>query len=70
MKATPLAIPDVLLLVPTVFENRRCFFFESFNQKQFEEVVGKSINFLQDNHSKSLINVLRGVHYQIQQPQG
>lgn len=70
MKATPLAIPDVLLIEPRVFGDERGFFFESFNQARFEEAVGHAVNFVQDNHSRSVRNVLRGLHYQIQQPQG
>jgi len=65
MKATPLAIPDVLLIEPQVFGDDRGFFFESFNQNKFEEAIGKKINFVQDNHSKSLRGVLRGLHYQL-----
>lgn len=70
MKATPLAIPDVILFEPKVFGDDRGFFFESFNHRRFEEAVGKPVNFVQDNHSRSVKNVLRGLHYQIQQPQG
>lgn len=70
MKAIPLAIPDVVLIEPKVFGDERGFFFESFNQAQFEEAIGKSVRFVQDNHSRSAKNVLRGLHYQIQQPQG
>ena len=70
MKVTPLAIPDVLLIEPQVFGDDRGFFFESFNQEHFEEAVDRKINFVQDNHSKSVKGVLRGLHYQIQQPQG
>ncbi len=70
MKATPLAIADVLLIEPKVFADTRGFFFESFNQKQFETVVGRNVYFVQDNHSRSDRDVLRGLHYQIQQPQG
>lgn len=70
MNVTPLAIPDVLLLQPRVFGDERGFFFESFNQRRFEEAVGKPVNFVQDNHSRSVRNVLRGLHYQIKQPQG
>ncbi|MFZ2974642.1 MAG: dTDP-4-dehydrorhamnose 3,5-epimerase [Ferribacterium limneticum] len=70
MKATPLAISDVMLIEPNVFGDERGFFFESFNQAQFEEAIGKSVLFVQDNHSRSVKNVLRGLHYQIQQPQG
>lgn len=70
MKATPLAIPDVILFEPKVFGDERGFFFESFNQRQFEEAVGRPVQFVQDNHSRSVKNVLRGLHYQIRQPQG
>jgi dTDP-4-dehydrorhamnose 3,5-epimerase len=70
MQATPLAIPDVILLEPRVFGDARGFFFESFNQRQFEAAIGRPVRFVQDNHSKSAKNVLRGLHYQIQQPQG
>jgi len=65
-----LAIPDVVLIEPQVFGDDRGFFFESFNQARFEEAIGYQVNFVQDNHSKSMKNVLRGLHYQIQQPQG
>ena len=65
MKATPLAIPDVLLIEPQVFSDDRGFFFESFNQNKFEEAVKRKINFVQDNHSKSVKGVLRGLHYQL-----
>lgn len=70
MKAAPPAIPDVFLIEPTVFGDERGFFFESFNQARFEDAIGKSVQFVQDNHSRSVKNVLRGLHYQIQQPQG
>jgi dTDP-4-dehydrorhamnose 3,5-epimerase len=70
MEATPLAIPEVILLEPAVFGDERGFFFESFNQRRFEEIVGQKVNFVQDNHSRSAKNVLRGLHYQIRQPQG
>lgn len=70
MNATPLAIPDVILFEPKVFGDDRGFFFESFNHRRFEEAVGKPVTFVQDNHSRSVKNVLRGLHYQIQQPQG
>jgi dTDP-4-dehydrorhamnose 3,5-epimerase len=69
MKATRLAIPDVVLLEPKVFGDQRGFFFESFNQKAFETAIGHSVIFVQDNHSRSFKGVLRGLHYQIQQPQ-
>jgi dTDP-4-dehydrorhamnose 3,5-epimerase len=65
MKVTPLAIPDVLLIEPQVFGDDRGFFFESFNQNKFEEATGLKINFVQDNHSKSIKGVLRGLHYQL-----
>ena len=65
MKVTPLAIPDVLLIEPQVFGDDRGFFFESFNQERFENVLGRKINFVQDNHSKSVKGVLRGLHYQL-----
>lgn len=64
------AIADVLILEPKVFGDERGFFFESFNQRQFEEAIGRKVNFVQDNHSRSAQGVLRGLHYQIQQPQG
>lgn len=70
MKVTPLAIPDVLLLEPQVFGDSRGFFFESFNQRKFEQAVGRPVEFVQDNHSRSARNVLRGLHYQISQAQG
>ena len=70
MQATRLAIPDVVLIEPKVFGDDRGFFFESFNQSQFEKAIGRSAIFVQDNHSRSAKNVLRGLHYQIQQPQG
>ena len=65
MNVTPLNIPDVLLIEPKVFEDERGFFFESFNQKNFEAILGRSIHFAQDNHSKSSSGVLRGLHYQL-----
>lgn len=70
MKATPLAIPDVLLLEPKVFGDERGFFFESYNRKAFQAATGLDVDFVQDNHSRSARNVLRGLHYQIRQPQG
>lgn len=70
MKATRLAIPDVIVLEPQVFGDDRGFFFESFNQARFDAAVGRPVAFVQDNHSRSARNVLRGLHYQIQQPQG
>ena len=70
MKATSLAIPDVYLIEPQVFEDDRGFFFESFNHAAFEKAIGRSVNFVQDNHSKSVKGVLRGLHLQTPQPQG
>ena len=70
MQATPLSIPDVIVFEPKVFGDDRGFFFESFNQRLFEEATGKQVKFVQDNHSRSAKNVLRGLHYQIQQAQG
>lgn len=70
MKVTVLAIPDVVLFEPKVFGDDRGYFFESFNQAQFEASIGRSVDFVQDNHSRSIKNVLRGLHYQIKQPQG
>ena len=70
MKITACAIPDVLLLEPRIFGDDRGFFFESFNQRQFSEATGLDLHFVQDNHSRSARNVLRGLHYQAVQPQG
>jgi dTDP-4-dehydrorhamnose 3,5-epimerase len=70
MKITPLAIPEVLLIEPKVFADDRGFFFESFNLQKFMEAANFNGDFVQDNHSRSEKNVLRGMHYQIQQPQG
>lgn len=70
MKVTPLAIPDVVLIEPHVYSDDRGFFFESFNQCGFEQAVGRTARFIQDNHSCSAKNVLRGLHYQINKPQG
>jgi dTDP-4-dehydrorhamnose 3,5-epimerase len=66
----PTAIPDVLILKPKVYGDERGFFFESFNQRDFNAAVGVQRNFVQDNHSYSTHGVLRGLHYQIQHPQG
>ncbi|MBW4643630.1 MAG: dTDP-4-dehydrorhamnose 3,5-epimerase [Goleter apudmare HA4340-LM2] len=70
MQVTQTEIPDVLVITPRVFGDDRGFFFESYNEKVFREKVGIAENFVQDNHSRSAKNVLRGLHYQIQQPQG
>ncbi len=64
------AIPDVLIIEPKVFGDERGFFYESFNQKTLVEAAGITDNFVQDNHSRSAKNVLRGLHYQVKQPQG
>ena len=64
MKVTPLKIPEVKLIKPDVFEDERGFFYESFNQKKFNEAIGKDITFVQDNVSRSKKGVLRGMHYQ------
>ena len=70
MKTIPTNIPDVLIIEPKVFGDSRGFFFESFNRRKFAEVTGRDVEFVQDNHSKSTFGVLRGLHYQIQHPQG
>lgn len=67
---TTTALPEVLILKPKVFGDERGFFFESFNQREFQETTGLDVTFVQDNHSKSTQGVLRGLHYQIQHPQG
>lgn len=69
MKAIPSAIPDVLILEPNVFGDERGFFYESWNERTLKG-LGIDATFVQDNHSKSAKNVLRGLHYQIQNPQG
>ena len=70
MKVTRTEIPDVLLLEPKAFGDARGFFLESYNQKVFREVTGLDVQFVQDNHSRSAQGVLRGLHYQLKQPQG
>lgn len=70
MQVIDTAIPDVKIIEPKVFGDDRGFFFESFNHKRFEEVIGRPVQFVQDNHSRSVKGVLRGLHYQIEQPQG
>ena len=70
MKATRLAIPDVVLIEPKVFGDARGFFMESFNAKAFQSATGLDVSFVQDNHSRSGKGVLRGLHYQIEQAQG
>jgi dTDP-4-dehydrorhamnose 3,5-epimerase len=70
MQATRTAIADVFLLEPRVFGDERGFFYESFNARAFAQATGADVQFVQDNHSKSAKNVLRGLHYQSEQPQG
>jgi dTDP-4-dehydrorhamnose 3,5-epimerase len=70
MKVTRLEISDVCLIEPRVFGDSRGFFFESFNQQQFNEAIRRDAVFIQNNHSRSAKNVLRGLHYQIARPQG
>lgn len=69
MKFIPTSLPEVLLIEPAVFPDRRGFFFESFNQRALEATIGRSVTFVQDNHAFSVCGVLRGLHYQIQHPQ-
>src|SRR6478609_4108234 len=69
MEVTTL-LGDVLVLAPKIFGDDRGFFFESFNQRRFEDAIGRSVTFVQDNHSRSVKNVLRGLHYQIREQQG
>jgi len=70
MRAIPTSIPDVLVLEPKVFGDERGFFFESYNENVFSEITGVKARFVQDNHSRSVRHVLRGLHYQIRKPQG
>lgn len=70
MKVIPTRIPDVLRIEPRVFGDERGFFFESYNENAFQEATGRKVKFVQDNHSRSAKGVLRGLHYQIKQPQG
>lgn len=70
MKITPTEIPEVLVLEPQVYGDQRGWFYESFNTRTFQEKTGLAVDFVQDNHSYSQHHVLRGLHYQIQQPQG
>ena len=70
MLVTPTAISDVMVIEPKVFGDQRGFFFESFNARAFAEATGVQKQFVQDNHSRSARNVLRGMHYQLKQPQG
>ena len=70
MKAVPTVIPEVKIIEPKVFGDDRGFFFESFNRRRFAELIGRDTDFVQDNHSRSVQGVLRGLHYQIRHPQG
>ena len=70
MIVTPTALPEVLVLEPKVFGDDRGFFFESYNRRAFLEATGLDVDFVQDNHSRSAKNVLRGLHYQLEQSQG
>lgn len=70
MQVQTTSIPEVLIFEPKVFGDDRGFFYESFNERRFNELTGIKTSFVQDNHSKSAKNVLRGLHYQIRQPQG
>ncbi len=70
MKAIATAIPDVLVIEPRVFGDARGFFFESWNRLAFSQLIGRDVEFVQDNHSGSVAGVLRGLHYQVEQPQG
>ncbi|CAE6882504.1 dTDP-4-dehydrorhamnose 3,5-epimerase [Paraburkholderia domus] len=70
IQVTPTALPEVKIIEPKVFGDARGFFFESFNAREFDEHVAPDIDFVQDNHSRSARGVLRGLHYQVQQPQG
>jgi dTDP-4-dehydrorhamnose 3,5-epimerase len=70
MRVTPTEIADVLIVEPRVFADERGFFLESYNRRAFREATGIDVEFVQDNHSRSAKNVLRGLHYQIRQPQG
>lgn len=70
MKAIQTSISDLLIIEPKVYSDDRGFFFESFNRHKLAELIGRNVDFVQDNHSRSVKNVLRGLHYQIQHPQG
>jgi len=70
MNSISTKIPGLIIIEPKVFDDSRGFFYESFNQKKFEDAIGLKVNFVQDNHSKSSKGVLRGLHYQIKQVQG
>lgn len=70
MNVIQTTIPDLLVIEPKVFGDERGFFFESFNRREWAKLIGRELDFVQDNHSRSVKNVLRGLHYQIQHPQG
>jgi len=70
MKVTATAIHDLFIIEPTLFGDKRGFFLESWNQKKFNQVINREVHFVQDNHSRSTKGVLRGLHYQLQKPQG
>jgi dTDP-4-dehydrorhamnose 3,5-epimerase len=70
MRVSPAAIPDVLVLEQKVFSDARGFFYESYTRRAFARATGLDVEFVQDNHSRSAKNVLRGLHYQVRQPQG
>src|SRR6478736_5323625 len=70
MKAIPSSLPGVVIIEPKVFGDSRGFFLESFNERDFSGAIGLDVRFVQDNHSRSTRGVLRGLHYQIRQPQG
>jgi dTDP-4-dehydrorhamnose 3,5-epimerase len=70
MRVLPTSIPEVALIEPKVYGDTRGFFFESFNERQFSEIIGQNVRFVQDNHSRSSRGVLRGVHYQVRHTQG
>ena len=70
IQISPTSIPDVMIIEPRVFGDDRGFFFESFNQKDFNQALGQEIQFVQDNHSRSKKGILRGLHYQTQKTQG
>ncbi|MEI6207664.1 MAG: dTDP-4-dehydrorhamnose 3,5-epimerase [Desulfuromonadales bacterium] len=70
MNIIPTTIPDILILEPKVFGDERGFFFESFNERVWQKLTGLDVHFVQHNHSRSTVGVLRGLHYQIKQPQG
>jgi len=70
MQVIPTSIPEVLIIEPDVYGDARGFFYESYNERKFEQLIGRPVQFVQDNHSRSAKGVLRGLHYQVQQTQG